>query len=190
MNENLNLTKILKDCPKGWKFYSSVYGEVEFAKILSPRIEQEDELWFLSDNELSDYPIQFKALGSKYRVSNAGERIKGIGECIFFPSRDQRDWSKFTAPWYKSNTSIVKEEKFDPKTLKPFDKVLVRDSCNYMWECDLFSHVSSIISDYRYRCLASCYRYCIPCNDDTKHLLGTFNLPPEYYIYWDLYSMV
>ena len=30
-------------------------------------------------------------------------------ECVIFPSKDQRDWSKFTAPWYK-------KEKFDPKT--------------------------------------------------------------------------
>ena len=30
MNENLNLVEIMKDCPKGTKFYSTVYGEVEF----------------------------------------------------------------------------------------------------------------------------------------------------------------
>lgn len=33
MNENIDLTKILKDCPKGWKFYSSAFGEVEFQQI-------------------------------------------------------------------------------------------------------------------------------------------------------------
>lgn len=102
------------------------------------------------------------------------------GECILFPSKDQRDWSKFTAPWYK-------KEKFDPKTLKPFDKVLVRDSYNYVWQCDLFSHIEGIISEYRYRCIESCYKYCIPYNEDTKHLLNTYNLPSEYYIYWEGY---
>ena len=30
MNENLNLVEILKDCPKGTKLYSTMYGEVEF----------------------------------------------------------------------------------------------------------------------------------------------------------------
>ena len=30
MNENIDLTKILKDCPKGWKLYSTIYGDVEF----------------------------------------------------------------------------------------------------------------------------------------------------------------
>ena len=33
MNKNIDLTKILKDCPKGTKFYSSIYGEVEVTII-------------------------------------------------------------------------------------------------------------------------------------------------------------
>ena len=27
MNENIDLTKILKDCPEGWPLYSSVFGD-------------------------------------------------------------------------------------------------------------------------------------------------------------------
>ena len=105
--------------------------------------------------------------------------IKGCGECTFFPSRDQRDWSKFTAPWYK-------KEKFDPKTLKPFDKVLVRDSDNESWCCDLFSHIREENIGYKY--VASgffLYRCCIPYNDETKHLVGTTGEAPEYYRYWE-----
>ena len=33
MNENINLTEILKDCPIGWEFYSSIYGNVTFCRI-------------------------------------------------------------------------------------------------------------------------------------------------------------
>ena len=33
MNENLNLVEILKDCPKGTKLYSSVFGSVELDHI-------------------------------------------------------------------------------------------------------------------------------------------------------------
>ena len=32
--EKLDLTKILKNCPKGWKFWSPIFGEVEFEKIV------------------------------------------------------------------------------------------------------------------------------------------------------------
>lgn len=33
MNENLNLVKILKDCPRGTKLYSPIYGEVELGGV-------------------------------------------------------------------------------------------------------------------------------------------------------------
>lgn len=33
MNENIDLTKILKNCPKGWKFWSPIFGEIEFCSI-------------------------------------------------------------------------------------------------------------------------------------------------------------
>ena len=33
MNENLNLVEILKGYPRGTKFYSSVFGEVELLEI-------------------------------------------------------------------------------------------------------------------------------------------------------------
>ena len=106
MNENIDLTKILKDCPRGTKFYCSIYGEVEFICI----------------DEYEEYPIKvmvnrkFIDAFSRKGFMRPQYNIKGD----LFPSKDQRDWSKFTAPWYK-------KEKFDPKTLKPFDKVLVRE---------------------------------------------------------------
>ena len=161
MNENIDLTKILKDCPKGWKFYSDIYDEVTF--------------WGFSDLV---YPIQLntKNHGAKL-LSEKGEEIIGNGKCILFPSKDQRDWSKFTAPWYK-------KEKFDPNTLQPYDKVLVRDCDAYMWKPTFLSYINNAII-YPYVCGYSAYRYCIPYNDETKHLSGTTEEAPEYYRYWE-----
>ena len=34
MNENIDLTKILKNCPKDTKFYSTVLGEIKFIEII------------------------------------------------------------------------------------------------------------------------------------------------------------
>ena len=79
---------------------------------------------------------------------------------------------------------FVKSEKFDPKTLKPFDKVLVRDSDIHMWKCNLFSHIIKNGS-YPYQCSNVGYLFCIPYNDDTKHLVGTTEEAPEYYKYWE-----
>ena len=44
MNENLDLTKILKGCPSGTKFYSSVYGEVTFVRIKNDKYYTSSEL--------------------------------------------------------------------------------------------------------------------------------------------------
>ena len=178
MNENIDLTKILKDCPKGWKFYSSVYGEVKFETIEFQRLKYRYNSYMPTCNhqiiEEDPRPIKFTVQDIEHCVSSAGEHIKGKGECTFFPSKDQRDWSKFTAPWYK-------KDKFDPKTLQPFDRVLVRDRDIEHWICSLFSH---IIND-EYLCIGSCFIYCIPYNDDTKHLVGTTDEAPEYYRYWE-----
>ena len=165
MNENIDLTKILKDCPKGTKFYSTIYGDVEFDHIKESSIYP---IVLRTNNDF--YPIV--TTNGKYLIEYDNE-----AECILFPSKDQRDWSKFSAPWYK-------KEKFDPKTLKPFDKVLVRIGNNdYKWSCDLFSYINN--DTCRYHGVGYCAKYCIPYNDETKHLLGTTDEAPEYYRYWE-----
>ena len=74
--------------------------------------------------------------------------------------------------------------KFDPKTLQPFDKVLVNS--NGEWFCDFFSHYDDSVNQFNCTCTGGCpYDYCIPYNDDTKHLVGTDNEAPEYYRYWE-----
>lgn len=182
MNENIDLTKILKDCPKGWKFYSSVYGEVEFIEIcinpFPPHMAIENEEWFLTHIDEREYPIRLKVNICEYNVSSAGEHQKGVGECTLFPSKDQRDWSKFEAPWYK-------KDKFDPTTLKAFDKVLVRDERIECWRCAFYSHQRKDSTAFRYATTANSYARCIPYNDDTKHLVGTIDVAPEYYRYWE-----
>lgn len=164
MNENIDLVKILKDCPKGWNLYTPILGKVEFSSI------KEDD----------DYPItvSLQRGGSMvYRFSKEGYFFtENDVECLLFPSKEQRDWSKFTAPWYK-------KEKFDPKTLKPFDKVL-GGGIDSIWKADFFSHERGY-KVFPYKCTGNMYEYCIPYNDDTKHLVGTKEEAPEYYRYWE-----
>ena len=165
MNENIDLTKILKNCPKGTKLYSLVHGEVEFEHIETYCRHQ---YVIIKLKDLLLERINFN--GKLYNAYN--------GECILFPSKDQRDWSKFTAPWYK-------KDRFDPKTLKPFDKVMVRDDNNEAWFCTIFSHLQSKDCGYPYNTASGIYFCCIPYNDDTKHLVGTTDEAPEYYRYWE-----
>ena len=164
MNENIDLTKILKDCPKGWKFWSPIFGEIEFCSI----------------TENVNYPIILSCKKGTIWFSKEGLfDIENEGaECLLFPSKDQRDWSKFTAPWYK-------KDRFDPKTLKPFDKVLARDYLHGKWTCGFFSHI--VIFDNTYMCNIGevLYKMCIPYNEEIKHLVGTNDEAPEYYRYWE-----
>ena len=323
MNENLNLVEILKDCPKGTKLYCTIYGEVELYEV---------------DYGL-EYPINVKnkEQGVVWLSSDGRLNRKLDGECILFPSKEQRDWSKFnpkkdglvstcefkdgdilsyqckgfnnrsiyiyryhkrfntsyyvalsgddnefridnTGKWalngyndtvrfatedekkelfkaikdngYKWNVETKtletllqpkfkvgdkiahrlwkdmcpdgsqviiseitddkyiltdgnymlisnqdrwelvpdKKPKFDPKTLKAFDKVLVRLRKDCIWHATFFSHYDKEVKWGCYPCVTtSCKSYgnCIPYNDETKHLLGTSAQAPEYYRYWE-----
>ena len=160
MNENLNLVEILKDCPKGTKLYSPVFGDVELDNI----------------DILSDHPIRvLYKYGDDSFLKDGRLFFNCDSECMLFPSKEQRDWSKFK----------IKKAKFDPKTFQPFDKVLVRDGDRQRWMCGLFSNIIKECSQSVYQCISSCFNLCIPYNDDTKHLLGTSEEAPEFYRYWE-----
>lgn len=152
----LDLVEILKNCPVGTKLYSTVHGEV----LLNSVIEADTE-----------YPIKISHIRGDAEFARNGKYYNEYGgECILFPSKDQRDWSKFKVP----------VEKFDYSTLKPFDKVLVRDHGNQMWKCDLFT----CMVDGEMIC-RSAWNQAIPYNDDTMHLAGTTDRPSEKYIWWE-----
>lgn len=83
--QKLNLCEILKDCPKGMRFYCSLYGYVTLEEV----------------NSDDKYPIRFKVKSNFVdRVTQKGFLYEGYeeGECVFFPSKEQRDWSKWVCP--------------------------------------------------------------------------------------------
>ena len=164
MNENIDLTKILENCPVGWEFWSDNYGKVLFKCI----------------NKSYDRPIFVKRTdgGNAYYTKEGWCSKDFSASCLLWPSKDCRDWSMFTAPWYK-------KEKFNPKTLKPFDKVLVQCNNSESWKVQLFSHIIEGDKICPYVCISYNYKYCIPYNNDTKHLVGTKKEAPEYYRYWE-----
>lgn len=172
-NDSLDLAQILKYCPTGYKFYSSIYGDVEFLMLLDSgkiRIRGYDN-------------------GVYYTlIINSDGKLHDKGECLIFPTKEQRDWSKFEAPWYnpeeQSEQKIeywAKIERFDVSTLKPFDKVLVRDNPEDEWIIGLFSHISGCNKV----CDSLSWSFVIPYNDETNHLVGTNQDAPEYYRYWE-----
>ena len=80
MNENLNLLEILKDAPKGTKLYSTIWGEMEFISV--------ESFWIKC---LSSKGVEWSfEPNGKLSASSTED-----GECVIFPSKEQRDWSKF-----------------------------------------------------------------------------------------------
>lgn len=105
MEKELNIAEILKDKPKGTKLYSSACGKCEL-------------------KEADDKSFKISFYSSKSGFMNGGEgtfdkngNLYDDGECIVFPSKEMRDWSKFA--WKKgdvlvsNNGSEVLFEKFN-----------------------------------------------------------------------------
>ena len=164
MNENLDLTKILDGCPPGTEFYHLFYGQVVLREVIK-----------------DEYPIVLEPINTFIcttftkdgRLNNRYD-----GECLLYPSKTQRDWSKFERFWDKP-----KVERFDPKTLQPFDKVLARVGKYNDWFAVFFSHIDDSIG--RVCCSGYSWKQCIPYNDETKHLVGTRDDCPEFYKWWE-----
>lgn len=85
----------------------------------------------------------------------------------------------------KTLEKVVKQSinKFDVSTLKPFDKVLVRDHNDCPWRADFYSHFESN-NQYWCVCIGDAYKQCIPYNEETAHLLGTDQECPSKYNFW------
>lgn len=88
------IAKILKNCPKGTKLYSPIYGEVEFTEV-----------------SIVTGSIGCKTNNGVTRFYPDGTYYKG-GECMLFPSKEQRDWNEFMIP-FKDGDVIIRTE-FNP----------------------------------------------------------------------------
>lgn len=261
MEKELNLVDILKDCPKGTKLYSTIYGEVEIVEIRNNCMTKHPIIYKYKDYD-GNYYVGSTTIDGKFSTFPNGE-------CTLFPSKDQRDWSKFKVElemvdgefyyccyshnrkensfifiyekhmmyktkcyvalnpyisvlfkndlitnnnenltelrkatveekqqlldfikirnyeWDADKKALIKiESKFDINTLKPFDKVLVRDGDNERWRCSIFSYIYKLSSNRDVYVCACHWNQCVPYNEDTRHLVGTKETPPKKYINW------
>lgn len=161
-NKTLNLCEKLAGCPVGTKLWSPLFGECRFVKIME-----------IADCVVVDSPA---VLGFSV-FDMYGRYFDAPGECMLFPSKDNCDWDSWECP-------KPKVERFDPKTLRPFDKVLVRDSHSGTWRGTFFT-ILEMGDEYAVVAMTSSWMYAVPYNEDTKHLLGTSEEAPEYYRWWE-----
>ena len=95
----MDLINILKHCPKGTKLYSPIYGDCKLNEV--------------DDLKDYEYPIVVDTPRRHYTFTKEGKYILlGNGECCLFPSRDQRDWSKFRLPCKRGDIMMTSNSVF------------------------------------------------------------------------------
>lgn len=106
MEQNINISEILKDKPVGLKFYSNTFGYISFNGV------HKDKVYFFSEDT------------NAHSVKPNGKMCDG-GECIIFPSKEMRDWEKFS--WKKGDVLVSKDrevyiifEKFEDDAFTKF----------------------------------------------------------------------
>lgn len=93
----INIAELLKDCPKGTKLYSPLFGECELNRVYERNYHTCIEIKFNSEI------IYLNEYGKYFYSENKGE-------CLLFPSKDQRDWTKFQKPLpFKDGDILVSE---------------------------------------------------------------------------------
>ena len=97
MNENLDLVKVLKDCPSGTKLYSKCLGTVEFNKVIQNRYIE------IVDNS---------GCFILYRCNGKLKQSSQDAEIDLFPSKDQYDWSKWQRPFVEGDVVMFGDDQF------------------------------------------------------------------------------
>lgn len=89
MEQNINISEIMKDKPVGLKFYSNTFGYISFNGV------HKDRVYFFSEDN------------NAHSVKPNGKMYDG-GECIIFPSKEMRDWEKFS--WKKGDVLVHRDD--------------------------------------------------------------------------------
>ena len=147
--------------PDGYNIASNAVLKQKSANKIEPKFKVGDRIRHKVTNKDNVYEIT--------KVYDDSYGIAGFNWMIYIKYQDQYE---------------LVPNKFDPKTLQPFDKVLAQDLIGDKWRCDIFSYIDDD-DIYPYVCVRSEFKRCIPYNDDTKHLVGTTKEAPEFYRYWE-----
>ena len=166
-NENGNHYEIpvgawIVKTPDGYNIASNAVLKQKSANKIEPKFKVGDRIRHKVTNKDDVYEIT--------KVYDDSYGIAGFNWMIYIKYQDQYE---------------LVPNKFDPKTFKPFDRVLVRHECYHRWRCEFYSYIRDDNGGYPYVAISGAYKCCIPYNEETKHLIGTTDEAPEYYRYWE-----
>ena len=156
----------------------------------------------IDDDENGNCRQRYSILLGKVELMDGIPCFNSYASCDYNPTQDVGKHIHYKAPFNIYSIRLAKEEekqKFvewlqgentdEAKNIlklffgieekqecefEPFQQVLVRDDCKRRWRCTLFNFYDKHKEpSYPFVCIGGSFRYCIPYNDQTKHLLGT-----------------
>lgn len=148
MENKINVAELLKDCPKGMELYSPLCGKCVFDRL---------NFGTIICKKQNTQEITFTSKG--YYMLPVSDDC----ECMIFPSKDQRDWSKFVPPY-----------KFKDGDIYYIKDVFGIEFVSIIKKCEnnkLYTYVDIGISNNNFYCDASeglCY-----CKDIIEHRPAT-----------------
>lgn len=94
----MNIAEILKDCPEGTKLWSPICGDCTLREV-----------------KLSlTYPIMITSVLGTDSFTEEGRYLSDkAGECLLFPSKENRDWTKFHQNNYKPGDFVYFKAEYD-----------------------------------------------------------------------------
>ena len=116
----INIAQILSECPKNTKLYSPIFGDVY--------------LYSTSPNH-SVISVTLNEGGKSLEQFLCDGKYTQMGECMLFPSKEQRDWSKFQIP-FKDGDIIYTKHKLGTEFVSIFQREYERDIITY-WDINL-----------------------------------------------------
>ena len=154
MEEKINIVEILKDKPQGTKLYSSACGKCKL-------------------EEVDDKSFKISFYNSKFGFMHGGEgyldkkgKLYDDGECVVFPSKEMRDWSKFQ--WKKGDVLVSN----DGGTEVIFDKWYDDTYTNFFSKHYLNSEDENNIK-YNEAFLCTTERYSLEDKDTAQTYINT-----------------
>lgn len=88
----MNIAEILKDCPKGTKLYSPIFGSCTLDHVKGGIYKGYDDVIYVNVEFACCKQYAFNSEGQFFANTNT------LGECLLFPTKENRNWSNFKTP--------------------------------------------------------------------------------------------
>lgn len=149
MKKEINIAAILKDKPKGIRLYSPIFGECAFSFIQG----------------VTDAICVTKHNGGREFFNTKG-LYETLGECLLFPSREMRDWSKFA--WKKGDVLVSNDGKTEVIFIKWYDNTYTSFYSKHYLNCEDENNIK-----YKGAFLCTTERYSLEEKDAAQTYINT-----------------